>query len=144
VATHFRPIRLAILATHPIQYQAPLWRRLAGDTRLVVHVVYGSDLSVRGYLDREFGVQVRWDTPLTAGYSHEFLDCDPSLQRIEFGRPTGSGLGAVFDRFRPDVVLLNAYNGLFWLRGLSAARLRGIPVVMRHEASDEAVVRTIR
>jgi glycosyltransferase involved in cell wall biosynthesis len=133
---------VAILATHPIQYQAPLWRRLAADPHLRVHVIYGSDLSVRGYRDREFGVQVQWDTPLTSGYSHEFLDRDPSLQRVDFKRPAGKGMGAAFDRFRPDVVLLNAYNGLFWLRGLMEARLRGIPVVMRHEASDEAMTRT--
>lgn len=135
------PLRVAILATHPIQYQVPLWRRLVLDQRLEVRVFYGSDLSVRGYRDKEFGVRVQWDTPLTAGYAHEFLECDPALQQLAFFRPAGHGIGAAFDRFRPDVVLLNAYNGLYWLRALLAARLRGIPVVMRHEASDEAQAR---
>jgi glycosyltransferase involved in cell wall biosynthesis len=139
---NFKKIRVAILATHPIQYQAPLWRSLAMDTRLDIHVVYGSDLSVRGYRDKEFGVQVQWDTPLLAGYSYEFLERDPSLEQISFRRPSGKGLGASLDRFRPDVAVLNAYHGLYPLRGLLQARLRGIPVVMRHEASDEALTRT--
>jgi glycosyltransferase involved in cell wall biosynthesis len=139
---NFKKIRVAILATHPIQYQAPLWRTLAMDTRLDIHVVYGSDLSVRGYRDKEFGVRVQWDTPLLAGYSYEFLERDPSLDQISFRRPSGKGLGASLDRFRPDVAVLNAYHGLYPLRGLLEARLRGIPVVMRHEASDEALTRT--
>jgi glycosyltransferase involved in cell wall biosynthesis len=143
VENRSEPIRVAILATHPIQYQAPLWRKLAARPEFKVQVFYGSDLSVRGYHDVGFGVQVRWDTPLTSGYSHTFLTRNDALQHVGFWRPSAVQIGARFDEFRPDVVLLNAYNGWFWLQALLAARVRAVPIVMRHEASDEAVARSL-
>lgn len=71
-----RRIRLAIFATHPIQYQAPVWRSLAMDDGLEVMVFFATDMSVRGYRDVEFGTKVKWDVPLTEGYPHVFLSTD--------------------------------------------------------------------
>ncbi len=138
MGNHSEPIRVAVLATHPIQYHAPLWRRVAADPRLAVRVFFGSDLGVRGYRDREFGVQVQWDTPLTAGYAHEFLEQDERLHAVSFRRPAGRQVEASLGRFAPDVVLLTAYNSLLQLRGLGWARANRVPVVLRHEASDAA------
>lgn len=42
-------IKVAVCATHPIQYQVSLWRRLASEAGLAVQVFYGSDMSIRGY-----------------------------------------------------------------------------------------------
>jgi hypothetical protein len=36
-------------------------------------VYYCSDESVRGYYDREFGQNIKWDIPLLEGYKHKFL-----------------------------------------------------------------------
>jgi len=137
-----RRIRVAVCATHPIQYQAPLWRALAARPGLQVHVFFGSDLSVRGYRDREFGVDVKWDVPLTAGYEHTFLSRDPTLQHLTFRRPRARGLARALGEFGADVALVNAYNGLFWVDCILTARLLGIPLVMRHEASDVAMQRS--
>ena len=57
-------VRLAYLVSHPIQYQAPLLRRIALDPQIDLTVLFGSDFSVRGYKDQGFGVEVAWDTPL--------------------------------------------------------------------------------
>ena len=59
-----RPTRLAYLVSHPIQYQAPLLRRIAREPDIDLTVLFGSDFSVRGYQDRGFGVAVQWDVPL--------------------------------------------------------------------------------
>jgi glycosyltransferase involved in cell wall biosynthesis len=141
VPSRSKPLRVAVVATHPVQYQAPLWRALASDPRLDLHVYFGSDLSVRGYRDEGFGVEVRWDSPLTAGYAHTILNRDVTLQRVSFWRPGPSGIGRCFQARRPDVVLLTAYHSRLLLAALLAARVRGIPVVMRHEASDVAQAR---
>src|SRR3984957_9971855 len=66
-------VRLAYLVSHPIQYQAPLLRRIAQEPDIDLTVFYGSDFSVRGYKDEGFGVGVKWDVPLLDGYRHEFL-----------------------------------------------------------------------
>ena len=68
-----RPLRLAYFVSHPIQYQAPLLRRIASEPDIDLKVFFSSDMSVRGHIDPGFGVNVKWDVPLLAGYRHEFL-----------------------------------------------------------------------
>src|ERR1700728_87736 len=68
-----RRVRLAYLVSHPIQYQAPLLRRIAQEPDIDLTVLFGSDFSLRGYQDEGFGVDVKWDVPLLGGYHHEFL-----------------------------------------------------------------------
>jgi glycosyltransferase involved in cell wall biosynthesis len=135
-------IRFAACATHPIQYHAPVWRRLAQEPGIEFHAYFGSDMSIRGYRDSGFGARVRWDVPLTAGYEHTFLSVDPRIQEVSAWTPSARGLGAHFERFRPDVVLLTAYGGRFHLEAWRAAHAVGAKVLMRHEASDVAVSRS--
>jgi hypothetical protein len=60
-------VRLAYLVSHPIQYQAPLLRRIAQEPDIDLTVFFGSDFSVRDYKDEGFGVGVKWDVPLLEG-----------------------------------------------------------------------------
>ena len=46
-------MRLAFLTTHPIQYHAPVYRRLQEAFGIPVTAIYGSDHSVKGYRDEE-------------------------------------------------------------------------------------------
>jgi hypothetical protein len=48
-------LRLAGCVSHPIQYQAPVWRWLAAMPKVSFHAYLGTDMSVRGYRDRGFG-----------------------------------------------------------------------------------------
>ncbi len=137
-----RRIRLAIFSTHPIQYQVPLWRALATSARLDVEVFFATDMSIRGYRDVEFGTAVKWDVPLTGGYTHTFLSRDPRIQQVTLRHPGAGWLGPLLDRFQPDVALITAYGSRFWLEVVLQLRLYGIPIVIRHEASDTAVDRT--
>ena len=68
-----RRVRLAYLVSHPIQYQAPLLRRIAQEPDIDLTVFFGSDFSLRGYQDEGFGVAVKWDVSLLDGYRYEFL-----------------------------------------------------------------------
>src|SRR5439155_6902559 len=66
-------VRLAYLVSHPIQYQAPLLRRIAQEPDIDLTVLFGSDFSARGYQDEGFGVKVAWDVPLLQGYQYKVL-----------------------------------------------------------------------
>ena len=68
-----RKVRLAYLVSHPIQYKAPLLRRIAQEPDIDLTVFFASDFSVREYIDKGFGGDVKWDVPLLDGYRHEFL-----------------------------------------------------------------------
>ena len=65
--------RLAIVSTHPIQNWIPLYRQLASDPEISLRVFYASDFSVRGGLDAEFGIPIKWDIPMLEGYDYTFL-----------------------------------------------------------------------
>ena len=70
-------IRLAILSSHPIQYNAPLFRRMAEQADWDVHVFF-SRTSKQVIYDPDFQRDVFWDTPLTEGYAHSHIDATTS------------------------------------------------------------------
>jgi glycosyltransferase involved in cell wall biosynthesis len=131
--------RLAIIATHPIQYQVPVWRLLTQEPDLDVHVYYGSDFSVRGYKDAEFGVAVKWDVALTDGYPYTFLSHDPNVNGASgFFELRATNLGRHLREFKPDCALIGGYLPFFWWEALWAARLLKVPVLIRAETTDAA------
>jgi glycosyltransferase involved in cell wall biosynthesis len=135
-----RPLRLAYLVTHPIQYQAPLLRRIAQNPDIDLTVFFGSDFSVRGYRDEGFGVSFKWDIPLLDGYRHVFL---PKLRpdhkdNITFSSPLNYG---IFSHLRGrrgqpafDALWVHGYAGVNALHGMLAAKALGIPVLLRAES----------
>jgi len=130
------PLRLAVIATHPIQYQCPVWRRLANRPDVVLKVFFASDCSVRGYHDPGFARQVRWSVPLLDGYEHEFLGTGP-VSRWTMGPVLGAqSLARSLRAFEPDACLLNAYSPLLYWHALSVCRLAGVPVLLRAETTD--------
>jgi glycosyltransferase involved in cell wall biosynthesis len=64
-----RRLRVLAIATHPVQYQAPLFRRMATREDVDLHVVYCTLRGATAALDPEFGATVQWDVPLLDGYS---------------------------------------------------------------------------
>jgi glycosyltransferase involved in cell wall biosynthesis len=65
--------RLAIVTTHPIQYNAPLFKLLAARGFIQVKVFYTWGSSVlENKFDPGFGLTVKWDIPLLEGYEYCF------------------------------------------------------------------------
>ena len=133
-----RCVRLAYLVSHPIQYQAPLLRRIALESDIDLTVLFGSDFSVRGYRDEGFGVGVKWDIPLLDGYKHEFLPRlrdgnDVSvLMPMNYGivsRLCGDGGDLAF-----DALWVHGYASANSMHGMIAAKALGIPVLLRAES----------
>ena len=133
-----RKLRLAYFVTHPIQYQAPLLRRIAAEPDIDLKVFFSSDLSVRGHVDSEFGVRVQWDTPLLDGYSYEFL---PVLRDAQdgkipgFARPLNYRVKRKLREGRFDAVWVHGYNYLTNLQAIRAANSMNIPVLLRAEST---------
>jgi glycosyltransferase involved in cell wall biosynthesis len=133
-----RRVRLAYLVSHPIQYQAPLLRRIALDPEIDLTVLFGSDFSLRGYKDHGFGVEVRWDTPLLEGYRSEFLRPLRDTGRVSPTSPISRG---IFRRLQQtdgtpafDALWVHGYASLNALQAILAANALGIPVLLRAES----------
>lgn len=130
-------VRLAYLVTHPIQYQAPLLRRISQEPDIDLTVLFGSDFSVRDYEDKGFGVGVKWDVPLLEGYRYEFLPVLRDTTNPGALSPLNYG---IFHRLRGrhksggfDVLWVHGYSSLNSLQGMLAAKSLGIPVIVRAE-----------
>ena len=56
-----QPKRLAIIVSHPIQYYAPLYQRLARRQDLVIKVFFGWHAGQVEIEDRGFARKLKWD-----------------------------------------------------------------------------------
>lgn len=129
-------MKLAYFVSHPIQYQAPLLRRIAQERDIELTVFFFSDFSVRGYADPGFGgVQVRWDIPLLDGYAHEFLPGFRKTGPLGFATPVNYGIFSRLRRGRFDAVWVHGYHTINVLNSIIAAKVLGIPVLMRAEST---------
>lgn len=129
-----RPLRLAYFVSHPIQYQAPLLRRIAQEPDIDFTAFFSSDRSVRGYHDRGFGVRVEWDVPLVEGYKYEFLPRVRDTGRLAFATPLNFGIFQRLWRGKFDAVWAFGYARLAAINAIVAARLLGIPIILRAES----------
>lgn len=114
--------RLLYLVSHPIQYQAPLLRRIAAEPDIALRVIFERDTS-DGYFDTGFARMVRWDVPLRQGYD-SVLAADTELSR---------------EIAAADVVWLHGWQGAWMRHALDTARTLGKPVLMRGENTQAAM-----
>ena len=64
---------LAVLTTHPIQYQVPVWKGLAARGSVPFKVYYMCDQGLEARFDPGFSKSLSWDIDLLGGYESEFL-----------------------------------------------------------------------
>ena len=66
--------RLAIITTHPIQYNAPLFALLASRKQVSIKVFYTWGPAVmEDKFDPGFNKKIQWDIPILEGYDYEFV-----------------------------------------------------------------------
>jgi len=124
---------LGVLATHPIQYQAPLYRALANE--LDLHVYFAHRQTARGQADAGFGVEFEWDVDLLGGYDHTFLDnraSRPSTERF-MGCDTPT-IAQVVRQERFDAFLVTGWNTLSYWQAMAACWRTGTPVLVRGDS----------
>lgn len=136
-------MKLLILASHPVQYHAPVFRQIAAHLQEQGHqclVAYLSDFSIRGYLDREFGQTLAWDEPLLQGYRSQIL--------TQNGSPPGGfwdlqapGWGDLLDQEQPTRMLVTTLNYRGAVSAVLQASRQGIPCTLRVETTDVSIPR---
>ena len=129
---------LAVIETHPIQYHAPVYRMVQQSYGIPVTVVYGSDFSVRGYRDDEFGTSFSWDTDLLSGYTPVFLSQVASGGPDTADRVSTRGLAQVLRNLKPAAVLTVGYSPRFHRDAWLAAWRAGSTILFRGETNDNA------
>jgi glycosyltransferase involved in cell wall biosynthesis len=127
-------MRVVVVGTHPIQYQAPLFRKLA--RKLDLHVVFMTRLTPKAQAASGFGVEFEWDTPLLNGYAYSFANNvarNPSTDKA-------SGIilrdhGSLLASLKPEVLMVLGWFPRGYWQMLSWARKHNIPMVCRGESN---------
>jgi glycosyltransferase involved in cell wall biosynthesis len=132
----YRPYRLAVVASHPIQYQAPLFRALAARPEIDLTVLFCCDWGLKSYDDKGFGRELKWDVPLLDGYRSEFLpNVSPKPSPSRFWGLINPG---VVRRLRAggfDALWVHGWAKFTdWLAMLTAFA-SGVPVLLRGETT---------
>jgi glycosyltransferase involved in cell wall biosynthesis len=126
-------LRVGILATHPVQYYVPWYRRLA--ERVDLHVFYAHGQTPDGQAAAGFGVPFDWDLPLLEGYRHEFLENrarQPNVSRFwgchtpDIGRRIRAG---GFDAF-----IVHGWGVRSYWQAMVACWRTGTPVLVRGDS----------
>lgn len=112
---------LAIVASHPIQYYAPLYRQLARNGNLALKVFYGGFPDARAQ-GAGFDIPFQWDVDLLAGYEH--ASGEPGARELFAGMADG----------RWTAVLLHGWHDAFSRRALWRAVRTGTPLLVRGDS----------
>lgn len=128
-------LRIAYIVTHPIQYQAPLLKYLAGCGDFDLQVFFLSDFSLHAHYEHAFKQTFKWDTELTNGYRWELLPrriIGPSTPLRRWLPLAGLRRRLRAENFAAVWVHGWAHVGL--CQAIQAAAANHIPVLFRGEA----------
>ena|SRR5579862_1193695 len=127
---------LAYIVSHPIQYQAPLLRRLAQEPDIDLTVFFCTDYTAKEYVDKEFGdVRIKWDVPLLEGYKYEVFPTIRSSSELTFSSPINHGFYRALRKGKFDALWLHGYWSINSLMVMASAKILGIPVLERAEGT---------
>jgi len=111
-----RRYRVLAVAAHPVQYMAPIFRRMAAHPGFDLHVAYCSLRGAEAGHDPEFGATVQWDVPLLEGYSWSHVPNRGSGEESFFGL-RNPGLSKLIREGKYDAVLcfVGYVRATFWI-----------------------------
>lgn len=137
-----RPIRLAYLVSHPIQYQSPMLRLIAAEPGISLKVFFRSPMGLKPYADAGFGQTIAWDTPLLEGFDHEFLPAfDDTMRVTRYLRPLNYGLARRLRQGRFDALWVHGYARIFNGAAMLTAKRLGLKVLLRDESTPISMPR---
>jgi glycosyltransferase involved in cell wall biosynthesis len=125
--------RIAVVASHPVQYQAPFFRRLAERSDLTVFFCQRHEPALErtaGYAEA-----FTWDVPLTDGYRHEWLTNvapHPAVDRF-----SGCDTPEIADRLTErafDACIVQGWYLKSYAQAILACRRHGVPVLLRGDS----------
>ena len=135
------PLRLTVVQTHPVQYNAPWFQHLAAHCpEIELTVVYAARPSP-AQQGTGFGLPFEWDRPLLDGYHWRLIREGRDSDEFGTGRFRGLDvpeIGAAVADTKPDVVLVPGWHSSTFVRAIFAARRRGVPVLYRGDTHHAA------
>jgi len=128
-------MRLAILTTHPIQYHAPWFRKMAAEPRLDIEVFYCHKATAKDQAKAGFGVEFDWDISLFDGYPFRFLNnISPEPGVSAFRGLDTPEIKNIIERERFDAVMVNGWHYKSAWQTMRACWKTKTPVMVRSDS----------
>jgi glycosyltransferase involved in cell wall biosynthesis len=104
--------KLAIITSHPIQYNAPLFRLLTERKNVQLKVFYTWGQTKDGFVyDPDFKKEFKWDIPLLDGYEKEFVEnVSPNPGADHFKGIQNKNLIQLIESYNPDALLVYGWS----------------------------------
>lgn len=127
---------LVVLTSHPIQYQAPLWREMA-KAGIDFEVWFLTPHAMQPTEDIEFGKTFAWDLDLLEGYRYRFLEIDGGWSLNSFwGIRVRDNWKQLFERHSVTHLWIEGWRFYVLWQAASSAASAGLRLWMRAEANN--------
>lgn len=122
---------LAIITSHPIQYQVPLFKELHKIKEFKTYVFYACDQGVnKNKLDKDFNKRFSWNISMLTGYKFFFAKKNFNYNSWFLGFPN---LSNKLDKIKCNTILILGWNKVIYLQAILYAIKNKIPLILRAE-----------
>lgn len=129
-------ISVAAVVSHPIQYQAPLFRELAQHEKINLTVYFLSDHGVKPSYDEGFGEVVEFDVPLLKGYNHKFIkNYSPFSNPSSFTGMINPGILKELYSEDHDIIWLHGWESFTHMGVIGVGNMIDTPILIRGDSN---------
>jgi glycosyltransferase involved in cell wall biosynthesis len=128
---------LIIFATHPIQYQVPLWRKMT-EAGIKLEVWYFTDFGLKDSYDVQFGKSFSWNLPMLEGYAHRFIKTNAGAapnQGFKNCR-VAENIKDKLKSIQATHVYINGWHIMAYWQALWSAKSLGLKTIFKGESND--------
>ena len=129
--------RLLILTSHPIQYQVPLWQKMAR-AGTPMDVLFLCPHGLQETRDPEFDRSFAWDLPMLEGYRSRFLSIPDWDLKQPIRMRMRNGLRPIFEETGATHLWVEGWRFPAFWQAVGQAKRAGLQVWCRGESNDLA------
>ena len=136
--------RLAIITTHPIQYQIPLFKKLK-KRGIDTHVYFGSKHGLNSKdIDHEFNIKFNWKIKKSLVSNYISFFSKKQKYSIDDFRLSFKNLENYFKKNKYDAILIFGWNKVIYWKAFFLAKKLNIKTILRVETNLKSKISPIK
>jgi len=142
--------KIAIISTHPIQYNAPLFKLLTERKKIEIKVFYTWENSKDKIYDQKFGKEIKWDIPILEGYNFSFVkNISQNQGSHHFKGIVNPSLNQEIEEWKADAILVYGWNfdshlkAMKYFKGKIPVYFRGDSTILEESKNLKTLMRRI-
>jgi glycosyltransferase involved in cell wall biosynthesis len=129
-------MKIIILVSHPIQYHSPLFSFLASQSNISLNVFYTGKVADSFQVDRDFGIETKWNIELYEGYQYAFINQISSNEAQ--GRSSRIQISNIIEEINtqnPSILIIFGWKRYAHMRVMRYFKGK-IPIVFRGDSTS--------